>query len=644
MKKMARRIAGIAFGAALAFTVGAGVYSVCDTYEQSAVTASAESNVTVLETKVNDINGSYGVADQFLSFYLTENDYGTTETEISVDQNFLNSINFYDYIELDGVKLSAINGYQGQIFCNVWGRFGSFSTRWPESMNKLEGNEGTTDSVQEIKILAGCQFPARAENTVYEVKETQVFVRQESGAFADEESLLGAEDVQITSAEVCGDANELYKVTISAEGWNFTSGTYDYNYDGYTDMRNCIKINGVGLADINKNTDDSAYVYSTFPMNRKAGGEEIWTDPADAWKNPVDVDAGKPLAEQRDLFANPITLEAPQNGNTMIIYIHKNYVESLCQNFGDKLVLTVGKGYGQSGKAVNEDISVAVYEIGYDLKLMNGDKEMVTLSKTAGSALDTLPAPEGKDYYLFAGWVDENGDPAPETMPESVLTLYANWKVEPYTLTIVNLDKSEKTFTFGVEYDQANGIDYVPADLEDLLKEQLPEATEDHGYGYAEKFPYEFRLKDYTFTVTPVQTIFTITFTDADGNDIGVESITFTAETIDGLELPAVPEKEGYTGAWNKTTDRIKLEDTTLIAVYTKVKEAPAMPDQPTTPDEDNNSDADTDVNDSADENKGFLGNITSKIPGCGGVIGGVAGGVAALGIAVVALLKKKED
>ena len=35
---------------------------------------------------------------------------------------------------------------------------------------------------------------------------------------------------------------------------------------------------------------------------------------------------------------------------------------------------------------------------------------------------------------------------------------------------------------------------------------------------------------------------------------------------------------------------------------------------------------------------------IKNMIPGCSGVVGGIAGGVAALGIAAVALLKKKED
>jgi hypothetical protein len=45
------------------------------------------------------------------------------------------------------------------------------------------------------------------------------------------------------------------------------------------------------------------------------------------------------------------------------------------------------------------------------------------------------------------------------------------------------------------------------------------------------------------------------------------------------------------------------------------------------------------------DKIKGVIpDSIKNAIPGCSGVVGGIAGGVAALGVAAVALLKKKED
>ena len=44
------------------------------------------------------------------------------------------------------------------------------------------------------------------------------------------------------------------------------------------------------------------------------------------------------------------------------------------------------------------------------------------------------------------------------------------------------------------------------------------------------------------------------------------------------------------------------------------------------------------------EEKPGILDQVKGMIPGCSGVVGGIAGGAAALGLAVVALLKKKED
>ena len=50
-----------------------------------------------------------------------------------------------------------------------------------------------------------------------------------------------------------------------------------------------------------------------------------------------------------------------------------------------------------------------------------------------------------------------------------------------------------------------------------------------------------------------------------------------------------------------------------------------------------------TDVN-PYPEKPSLIDQIMGAIPGCSGVVGGIAGGVAALGIAAVTLLKKKED
>ncbi len=623
MNNKTKKIAGLALSAVLALTVGAGVYSVVNGYEQPTVTASAAEK-TVIETTVTSIEDTHNRAnpDTFLIFSLSENDYsGGT---VPVTKATLGEIQYYDYILIDGQKLGTlVNGDQRDVFYNIWDKKDCFATRWPETMIANQ----TISEVKEIKILAGCQFPAQsAENTVYEVKDEITFVRDKEGNFVNLGMLIGAEDVSIGWATVIGENNDVYKVDITCDGWTYDLGTgndiYDWNYfsDQRIAIRDNIFINGVSLYDINTKTDDSAYNYATFPFNASPLQQTSYKD-----------------SKNYDVFMNPVLLEV--KGNTISLLIYKNYVDSLCSTFGDELVVTVKKEICNSailgGKVLTEDVTAVAYGIGYDLVLMDGNTKVDTMSVLKGVALNNLPTVTA-DYKTFAGWVDADGNPAPAVMPDGNLTLYAKWNINPYTLTIQYMDNTVKTFTFGVEADAANGIEYTTADLAAILEENLPANTDEIGYAYAEKLPYEFKPMDYTFNVTTVQIIFTITFVGENGEDIGVAPITFTAKTIDGLELPAVPAKEGYTGAWNKTTDRIKLEDTTLTAVYTEIKET-TTPDKP--------ADSTTDSTDSsATAQPGEVDLVEKVLAGCTSVVGGIASGLVALCVAAVAILKKKED
>ena len=147
----------------------------------------------------------------------------------------------------------------------------------------------------------------------------------------------------------------------------------------------------------------------------------------------------------------------------------------------------------------------------------------------------------------------------------------------------------------------------------------------------------------------------------ADGET--VEEITFTVENMGAIALPTVPAKEGYIGKWDKTLADITLADITFTAVYEEVEEPSNPPvddggDDVTPPADDEGDDV-TPPADSGDEatppadeeNPTLLDKIAGVIPqpvkdlvGCQSVIGGVAGGVAALGLAAAALLKKKDD
>ncbi len=593
-----------------------------------------ERNFDIVETSVTSIDGSYGriepsngKLDQFLSFYLEEgkHDYQQGNTVAVADKDLLRSINFFDYILIDGVPMGSLwidaaGKYENpsEQFFNVWGRTGSFGLRWPRQLM----NAGTTDSVQEIKILAGCQFPSKTNaNTLYQVKEDITFIRQESGAFADPNSLIGAKDVAINWATKDGEGKELFKIDIDCADWVYDLGAngdaYDLNYfdPSRVEIRDNILINGVSVYDINTKVDDSAYEYKTDPSKSNSTQQA----------SPKDK-------QNYDVFKNPVVLYV-QN-NVLSLLIHEDYMNTLCKTFGDTVTITVKKEICNSakisGKVLTEDVTAVAYGIGYDLVLMDGTTTVDTMSVLGGFAISGLPTLTA-DYKTFAGWVDANGNPAPAVMPDEAMTLYAKWNSVPYTLTIKYMDGQTKNFTFGVAVDEEMGIALTTADLAGILSANLPEGTDDIGYGYAEKVPSYFNLQDYVFTVTTVQVKFTITFVGENGEDIGIAPMEFTAKTIDDLQLPAVPEKEGYKGAWNKTVDRIRFEDTVLTAVYTEISKEPATPDTPNTP----NSSVDSGASDDT-EDKGSIG--------CMGTIGGLASGIVALGVAAVGLLKKKED
>ena len=140
-------------------------------------------STTVTKAYHTDSNGGA------LYFYLGTHDYPqdvgdyVLPAKVEGYNEFLKQINYYDYIELDGVKLgTALNGNQGETFINVWGRKGTYSIRWPSTWS-----EADRANLQEIKILKGAQFPSY-ENTlgkVFEVQEDITLVRGADGEFTN---------------------------------------------------------------------------------------------------------------------------------------------------------------------------------------------------------------------------------------------------------------------------------------------------------------------------------------------------------------------------------------------------------------------------------------------------------------------------
>ena len=124
---------------------------------------------------------------------------------------------------------------------------------------------------------------------------------------------------------------------------------------------------------------------------------------------------------------------------------------------------------------------------------------------------------------------------------------------------------------------------------------------------------------------------YTVTF-KADGKT--VDKQTYTVENKNVTE-PKVPEKEGYTGKWKDYN--LNGGDRTVIAVYEKIGGTDPVNPNPT------ESTDSTESADSTDSTSASGSAQSTKESGCGGSLGGTSAALAALGMAAVALKKKRK-
>ena len=403
----------------------------------------------IIPTSVTSIDGSYGTSDQFLSFYLSENDYNGLNTSNYKDSvgnaKYLNTFNFYDYIEIDGVPYGQLwNGdHPGEQFFNVWSRFNSFSTRWPSALK----NAGTTDAAKKITIKKGCQFPSATNPTgvAYEVQADTTFVRQADGSFVDEAKLIKADEITISEAAIAGEASELYQIDITCAKWNFPSNkdAYDYNYFGaeYANMRKNILINGVSLWDINTTVDDSAYVYSTSPFTLTNTSGEY------------------------QIFQNPTLLYGEKGGNTLRIWIHKQYIQDTNAN---EIVVTIVNGYKHYDQdtATVETVSASVWKKPMNVSINGVAQQGLVYGDKVAKPADPADYEENGYKYTFDNWYVVGTDTvydfdAALTGDVAIEARFFSEAIE-YTITFVVDGETVSTDTYTVE-DKEITVPEVPA-------------------------------------------------------------------------------------------------------------------------------------------------------------------------------------
>ena len=269
----------------------------------------------------------------------------------------------------------------------------------------------------------------------------------------------------------------------------------------------------------------------------------------------------------------------------------------------------------------------------YTVKFVNDDDTVISETEYEEGAAIVVPADPTKETadgyeYTFAGWDSEVAETA--TGDVTYKATYTKVAIE-YTVSFTHPRTGMPL---------AAPITYTVENMADVEFPAVPEELAMEGYTVA----WNKTVADLAIgglDVNPVWTAieYTITFAGCEG----VEAITFTVETKDAIVLPAVPEKAGYTAAWDKAVEDIALEDTTITAVYTEIPVEPENPESsaPESSVPESSEPESSETESSAPETS----EPDSTKKGCGSTVG-LVGMTAILGVVGAALVvgKKKED
>ena len=193
--------------------------------------------------------------------------------------------------------------------------------------------------------------------------------------------------VVISEAVTSGDAGELYVVTIQNTNWNSERDPFDYNYAFAVALRQNILINGKSIHEINTTTDDSAYIYISYPQSLEGTFEFE--------------------GNTYDLFKNPILIYA--RGNTITLWIHKDYIASLGVNVPVNVTLLAGMEF--TGVVLEEEVTSAIIRTMITVTV-NGEEVKVPYGLPMEEP--AVPVKEGTETtkFVFVGWYVEGADEA----------------------------------------------------------------------------------------------------------------------------------------------------------------------------------------------------------------------------------------
>ena len=161
-----------------------------------------------------------------------------------------------------------------------------------------------------------------------------------------------------------------------------------------------------------------------------------------------------------------------------------------------------------------------------------------------GTTIEPIAAPE-KQGYTFDGW-----EGLPQTMPAEDTTVTALFTVNSYNVTFI-----------------VDGETYHTATVEFGAQIELPTEPEKEGYTFDgwEGLPQTMPAEDITVTALFTVNSYSVMFI-VDGETYHTATVEFGAQ----IELPAPPEKEGYTfDGWEGLPQTMPAEDITVTALFT---------------------------------------------------------------------------
>ena len=288
-----------------------------------------------------------------------------------------------DYTLINGKTVTELNaaitsGEKIRITLQSAGSFSFLRVFIPETVMPV-------DEVVTMAIKEGWSFNNGTAN--YVADSSVYFYKKNDHKMQAITSFISADDITISEARVDGKAGELYKVDITFTGMQFDRGDYDFMYAGFAAQRVTITINGVSVYDINKNTNDSAYVYSTFPMT----------------------------GVNDEVFAHPVIFETPTKGgenvtDKLTVWIHKNYIESLGVNVDVVVGVEIGFAYNGVGAEATSATVMTIEAPEFYTVTVNGVEQKVVPGELAVEP--ERPADYEDEYYTytFKGWFIEGSD------------------------------------------------------------------------------------------------------------------------------------------------------------------------------------------------------------------------------------------